>query len=62
MKKNHFKMSDLLNIALNQAFSDVIGNQEKEIKCLNNALNQAKEEINDIFLKIEEQNEIFGSE
>ena len=48
--------------AKHQRFSDVIDNQDKEIKRLNIALDQAKEEINEIFLRIEEQNEVFWTE
>ena len=48
--------------AKHQRFSDVIDNQNKEIKDLNIALDQAKEEINEIFLRIEEQNEVFWTE
>ena len=59
---NQEKFNVMEKKAKHQAFSNVIENQEKEIKCLNIALHQAKEEIYDIFLKIEEQNEIFGSE
>ena len=41
--------------AKNQEFYDVIENQEKEIKRLNIALDQAKEGINEIFLRINKQ-------
>ena len=46
----------------NQVFSDVIDHQKKEIKDLNIALDQAKKEINEIFLRIEKQNEVFWTE
>ena len=42
-------------IAKSQKNFDVIENQEKEIKCLKIALDQAKEGINEIFLRINEQ-------
>ena len=45
-----------------QPFLDVIEHQKTEIKDLNIALDQAKEEINEIFLRIEEQNEVFWTE
>ena len=48
--------------AEHQAFLDVIDNQKKEIKDLSIALDQAKEEINEIFIRIEEQNEVFWTE
>ena len=59
---NQEKLNVMEEKAKLQTFSDVIENQEKEIKWLNIDLHQPKEDINDIFLKIEEQNEIFGSE
>ena len=59
---NQEKLNVMEEKAKHQAFSDVIENQEKEIKCLNIALHQAKEEINDIFLKIENKIKYFVSE
>jgi hypothetical protein len=57
LKAEHLKPK-----AKHQAFSDVIDNQKKEIKDLNIALDQAKEEINEIFVRIEKQNEVFWTE
>ena len=56
------KATKLKPKAEHQAFLDLIDNQKKEIKDLNIALDQAKEEINEIFLRIEEQNEVFWTE
>ena len=56
------KATKLKPKAEHQPFLDVIDNQKKEIKDLNTALDQAKEEINEIFLRIEEQNEVFWTE